>query len=65
MGEEWLGVRIDEGAIRNLQELHRRYRIHLYERVANTKRLFSMLRTSKSGSNLQRLRKSGMGVGCA
>jgi diphthamide synthase (EF-2-diphthine--ammonia ligase) len=23
-------VRIDEGAIRDLQELHRRYRIHLY-----------------------------------
>ena len=29
MGEEWLGVRIDEGVIRDLQELHRRYRIHL------------------------------------
>ena len=29
MGEEWLRVRIDEGAIRDLQELHRRYRIHL------------------------------------
>jgi diphthamide synthase (EF-2-diphthine--ammonia ligase) len=29
MGEEWLEVRIDEGAIRNPQELRRRYRIHL------------------------------------
>ena len=29
MGEEWLGVRIDEDVIRDLQELHRRYRIHL------------------------------------
>jgi len=29
MGEEWLGMRIDEGAIRGLEELHRRYRIHL------------------------------------
>ena len=29
MGEEWLGVRIDEGAIRDLQELQKRYRIHL------------------------------------
>lgn len=29
MGEEWLGVRIDEGAIRDLQELQKKYHIHL------------------------------------
>jgi len=29
MGEEWLGMRIDEDAIRDLQELNRRYCIHL------------------------------------
>ena len=31
MGEEWLGVRIVEGVIRNLHKLRRRCRIHLCE----------------------------------
>ena len=29
MSEEWLGMRIDESVIRDLQELHWKYRVHL------------------------------------